>query len=212
MKEILERHEGDIYTTQPNRALKKNCFFFVLFSLIRIFAKANSKVHKDINDRIMKRIGIILGILALLLQGCITQQEKAERRAKTRQAVEQAVGSKQLHIDIKSMSTLRYGSRMVTPDFYLELRGDTLRSYLPYLGQAQQSPMVSPSIGLNFEEPILQYKESRPKAKYTQMEIDVKTREDSYHYTIDVFETGEASIRVRSQNRDPISFDGCVSL
>ena len=36
------------------------------------------------------------------------------------------------------MSTLRYGSRTVTPDFYLELRGDTQQSYLPYLGQARQ--------------------------------------------------------------------------
>lgn len=161
---------------------------------------------------IMKRIGIILGILVLLMQGCATQQEKAEQRAKMRLAVTEAVISRQMHIDIRSMSTLRYGTKIVTPDFYLELRGDTLRSYLPYLGQAQQSPMITPSIGLNFDEPILQYKESRPKANYTQMEIDVKTREDSYHYTIDVYDTGEASIRVRSQHRDPISFDGYLRM
>ena len=84
-------------------------------------------------------------MLALLMLGCATQQEKAEQKAKMRLAVEEAIASKQMHIDIRSMSTLRYGTKIVTPDFYLELRGDTLRSYLPYLGQAQQSPMVSPS-------------------------------------------------------------------
>ena len=136
------------------------------------------------------------------------QLTKKERR---QIAVAGAIATKRWHIDITSMNTMRYGSRTVTPDFYLELRGDTLRSYLPYLGQAYQSPTMSPSIGLNFEEPVLTYKESKPKSnKYTQIDIDVKTREDSYHYVIDIFDSGHASIRVRSMNRDPISFDGTM--
>ena len=122
-----------------------------------------------------------------------------------------AIAAKQWRIDIRSMNTMRYGSRMVTPDFYLELRGDTLHSYLPYLGQARVSPTLSPSIGLNFEEPVLSYKESKPKSnKYTQIDIDVRTREDSYHYVIELYDSGEATIRVRSLNRDAISFDGTL--
>ena len=109
------------------------------------------------------------------------------------------------------MNTMRYGSRTMSPDFYLELRGDVLHSYLPYLGQAQVSPTLSPSIGLNFEEPVLSYKTSTPKSKkYTQIDIDVKTREDNYHYVIQLYDSGEATIRVRSLNRDPISFDGTL--
>ena len=127
-------------------------------------------------------------------------------------AVSYAIADRQWHIDIQSMNTMRYGSRTVTTDFFLELRGDTLRSYLPYLGQAQVSPSLSPSIGLNFEERIIQYKESRPKGKYTQIDIDVKTREDSYHYVIELYDSGSASIRVRMLNRDPISFDGTLVL
>ena len=111
------------------------------------------------------------------------------------------------------LNTMRYGARTVTSDFYLELRGDTLHSYLPYLGQAQVSPTLSPSIGLNFEEPMLSYKESKPKSnKYTQIDIDVRTREDSYHYVIEIYGNGQAYIRVRSMNRDPISFDGTLEI
>ena len=157
----------------------------------------------------MKRRKIIAEVLALLMiVGCATQQERAERRAKMRLAIAEAVASRQLHIDISSMSTLRYGSRTVSSDFFLELRGDTLCSFLPYWGQAYQAPVESPSIGLNFEMPILRYSESRPKANKTQLELDVKTQEDTYHYLIDLYDTGEAYIRVRSINRDPISFDG----
>ena len=123
-----------------------------------------------------------------------------------------AIAAKKWRIDIRSMNTMRYGSRMVMPDFYLELRGDTLCSYLPYLGQARVSPMLSPSIGLNFEKPVLSYKESQPKSKkYTQIDIDVRTQEDNYHYVIQLYDSGEAYIRVRSLNRDPISFDGTMT-
>lgn len=123
-----------------------------------------------------------------------------------------AIAAKKWRIDIRSMNTMRYGSRMVTPDFYLELRGDTLCSYLPYLGQARVSPMLSPSIGLNFEKPVLSYKESQPKSKkYTQIDIDVRTQEDNYHYVIQFYDSGEAYIRLRSLNRDPISFDGTMT-
>jgi hypothetical protein len=52
-----------------------------------------------------------------------------------------------------------------------------------------------------------------PKSKkYTQIDIDVKTREDSYHYVIEVKDSGEATIRVRSMNSDPISFDGTMLI
>ena len=81
------------------------------------------------------------------------------------------------------------------------------------LGQAQVSPTLSPSIGLNFDKPVLKYKESKPKSnKYTQIDIDVRTQEDSYHYMIQIYDSGEATIRVRSLNRDPISFDGTMTI
>ena len=136
---------------------------------------------------------------------------KGAKQGAMRQAVVDAITAKRWRIDINTMNTMRYGSRTVTPDFYLELRGDKLHSYLPYLGQARVSPTLSPSIGLNFEEPVLSYKESKPKSKkYTQIDIDVKTREDNYHYVIQLYDSGEATIRVRSLNRDPISFDGTL--
>ena len=158
----------------------------------------------------MKRLRIIIALMALVMVGCATQQERAEQREKRRQAVAAAVAVRQLHIDVHMMSTMRYGSKSVSPDYFLELRGDTLCSYLPYMGQAFRASMMSPTIGLNFEEPILRYTESRPKSNKTRLEMDVKTQEDTYHYLIDVYDTGEAQLRVSSMNRDPVSFDGTV--
>ena len=159
----------------------------------------------------MKQTRIIFGVLILLLlAGCATQQERAARKARERQAVAEALASKHLHIDVWSMSPMRYPSRTVTPDFFLELNGDMLRSYLPYLGRAYQASIGTPSIGLDFESRVLRYSESRPKSNCQRIELDVKTDEDTHHYMIDVYDSGEAHISVRSLNRDPISFVGSV--
>ena len=152
----------------------------------------------------------ILAVAVLLMLSCATTQEQAERRAMTWKAVSESVEQHQWHIDITTMQTLRYGARTVTPDFYLELRGDTVHSYLPYLGQAHQAPMMQPGQGLNFEAPVQHYQQRQTKAGCTQIDFDARTQEDLYHYTVDMFETGKASIRVHSQYRDPISFDGDI--
>jgi hypothetical protein len=159
----------------------------------------------------MKQKGIFIVMVAMMMiTSCATQQQKAERKAEMQKAVTEAIASKKLHIDIKSMNTLRYGVKTVTPDFFLELRGDTLQSYLPYMGQAHTAPMTSPSIGLNFEERVHNYLVSKLKVGRTQIELDVKTEEDSYHYFIDVYDSGDTYIYVKPLNRDPISFDGFV--
>ena len=151
---------------------------------------------------------VLITMVCVLAFGCATQQERQQRQAQVRAAVQEAVAKRNLCIEINTMDTQRYGTRHVTPDFFLKLRGDTLQSYLPYLGQAYQAPMMSPSQGLNFEEPYSNYVERHPKSDLSVLELSVRTREDLYHYVIEVYTSGRAFIYVRSQHRDPISFSG----
>ena len=155
----------------------------------------------------MKKMVFLIALTVLAFTGCATQQ-RAEKREQMRKAVAEAVAKRQLHIDIMSMNTMRYGTRTVSPDFFLELRGDTLHSYLPYLGQAHQAPMLTPSQGLNFETTVQALRESRPKSHLTRIEMDVRTIEDFYQYVVELFDTGKTCIHVTSMHRDPISFDG----
>jgi hypothetical protein len=155
---------------------------------------------------------VLLAFAALtLLCACASQQQRAERRAELKRMVDDAIGSRRLKIEVTSMTTLRYGSRTVTPDFFLELHGDTLHSYLPYLGQLHQAPMMSPSIGLNFEAQIESCVETQPKKNMTRLKIGVRSREEPYTYTIELYDTGEASINVHSNYRDAISFYGGIT-
>ena len=159
----------------------------------------------------MKQFLILLYVL-LTFVSCATVQKRAERKEQMKKAVAEAVTTKQMHIDITSMATMRYGSRAVTTDFYLELKGDSVISYLPYFGQAYQAPMMSPSQGLNFETRAKSMKVTQPKKDQYRIEMDMKTDEDSYHYVIELYDSGKAYIHVRSQHRDPISFDGDIVI
>ena len=157
---------------------------------------------------IMKKVLLYVVVTSFWLVGCATQQERAEKREQVRGAVAEAVESQQIRIGISWMNTLKYGSKSVTPDFFLELKGDTLNSYLPYMGQAYRPTMPSQSEGLNFEVPVQQVRKSHPKNNRWQLEILARTNEDNYKYLIDILDTGKATIHVSCANRDPISFDG----
>ena len=156
--------------------------------------------------RIVKTVTISILLMAGVLTSCGVQQKAL---VSTQSETTETADLDTLRIDIINMSTLRYGTRTVTPDFFLELRGDTLISYLPYMGQAHGAVLTSyPAQGLNFETRIKNYKRSRPKPHLKRIELDAKTQEDTYHYIIEVYDSGQASIRVRSMYKDPVSFDG----
>ena len=144
----------------------------------------------------------------LTLASCATSQQRAERRQQLAHQVERAVSSRQLKIEVTTMSTQRYGSHMVTPDFFVAMRGDTLESYLPFFGRAYALPYGSPSQGLNFTSLIKGYRQSALKHNGMRMELEVASQEDRYRYQIDVYPNGKAYIRVQGQERDAVSFDG----
>lgn len=155
----------------------------------------------------MKKILLFVAVI-MFFAACATKQERAERDAKLQETVAEAIAQRQWHIDITLMNTLRYGSRVVTPDFFLELRGDTLCSYLPYLGDVYMPNIGARTQGLNFTAPVLNYRESRPKQHLYRIEIATKTDEDTYSYVVEITDKGRADIRVRSEHRDFISFEG----
>ncbi len=152
-------------------------------------------------------LGIILAGFMLAAMGCASSRSSAERAVETQMAVWEALANRHLRINVRQMHPTRYSSRTLSYGFFLELKGDKLESYLPYMGQVYQASAIS-NEGLNFEAPIISYRETRPKKNLTRIELEVRTKEDFYHYLLEIYDNGTAYIRVRGQNRDSISFDG----
>ena len=123
-------------------------------------------------------------IATILLTGCVSLQKREEQKELMRKAVSEALKKRQMYIDVRTMHPMRYASKTITSNYSLEVRGDTVRSYLPYIGVAHQAPMSSNPQVLNFVERILSYKESHPKANLTRIEMSLKTSEDNYEYIV----------------------------
>ena len=98
-------------------------------------------------------------------------------------------------------------SRNVSYGYSVEVRNDTLISYLPYFGRAYNVPYGGGK-GLNFSERIGSYHETQQSNGARLIDIELKNDEDIYQYTIKVFDNGNSSIDVQSRQRDPISYSG----
>lgn len=141
------------------------------------------------------------------LSGCATAEERAARAAEQALKVKTALTQRHYKIDVNRMYPMNGNSRNVSYGYSVEVRNDTLISYLPYFGRAYNVPYGGGK-GLNFSERIGSYHETQQSNGARLIDIELKNDEDIYQYTIKVFDNGNASIDVQSRQRDPISYSG----
>ena len=162
----------------------------------------------------MKRV-ICLSVLfisvAILWSSCATSEEKAAQMAELSANVTNALNNRDFKIAIDRMFPMRGSSRHVTYGYSVEVRNDTLISYLPYVGRAYNVPYGGGK-GLNFSAPIGSYQEFMKRNGRRHIEIGVTNDEDTYFYTIEVFDNGNSSVDVRARQRERISYSGNVEF
>ena len=151
---------------------------------------------------------MVFGLVAsVMLSGCATAEERTARAAEQAAKVRTALTERNYKISIDHMYPMKGGSKSVSFGYTVEVRNDSLFSYLPYIGRAYQIPYGGGK-GLNFSERIGSYRESQKNSGERQIEINVTNEEDTYIYLIKVFSNGNSSIDVTSRQRDHISYSG----
>lgn len=158
----------------------------------------------------MKRIIFAsLALMMLSLVSCNTANKLT--KAEIAHQVQTALDARQYTITVDWMKPYRGVSRHVNSDYELKVNGDEMDSYLPYVGEAYHVPYGGGK-GLNFKAPILNYTTTQIKNDRYLVEFDVVNEEDSFHYRMDIFTSGKATIDVWARERDPISFQGEMLL
>lgn len=150
---------------------------------------------------------MLLVVALATLEECATAEERAARAAEQAARVKVALTEKRYKIMVERMYPMRGGSKNVSSNYSVEVRNDSLFSYLPYFGRAYQVPYGGGK-GLNFTERIGSYRESQGKHGQRHIEIDVRNDEDTYLYTIDVYDNGNSDIEVQPRQRERISYSG----
>ena len=156
----------------------------------------------------MKKIFVVLmAVIALAACSTLTQAEKEQRKMAQKQAVEKALADRHYTIDVLMMYPQKGPGRQVNGDYSLEVKGDTLVSYLPYFGRAYQVPYGGGK-GLNFSAVMDYYSATTDAKGKTIVVIGVTNDEDTYEYTLSIFDNGSTTIDVSAQQREHISYSG----
>lgn len=160
----------------------------------------------------MKSVRFVLFLGIVLFWGGQSSfaQSKQEKKEQKEQAVKTVMESGRFTIDVNRAIPMKGRSVNLTSPYSLELRGDSVVSYLPYFGQAYSVPYGGGK-GLRFDAPISEYKLSYKKKGVAEIQFRARTDEDYYTFNISVFPTGSATIHVTPVNKQSITFYGEVA-
>lgn len=159
----------------------------------------------------MKKILSLAVMILLVGSVCIQAQTKAERKAKEAEIVKTRLENRDYTIEILSVYPMRGRSIQVSPDFTLTVKGDSIRSALPYFGRAYTIPYGGGN-GLRFEGIAKNYtQEYNKKKQETEITFSVRTNEDNFQFRLSVFNNGSTQISVQCDNREAISYNGRMS-
>ncbi len=107
------------------------------------------------------------------------------------------------------------GTRILNldPGNGFNLKKDLLSVALPYFGRAfNASPGDAINGGLRFESKDFMVKQSTTKKGNTLFVITTLDQKESYVFNLEIFKNGSAFLSVSSNNRQPISYDGNISV
>lgn len=148
-----------------------------------------------------------VGLALMMLSGCVSSEERAARQAEQARAVKMSLDARDYKISINRMYPMKGASKNVSYGYSVEVRNDSLISYLPYIGRAYNVPYGGGK-GFNFSAPIANYNESQKKNGQRHIEIGVTNEEDTYLYILEIFDNGNSSLDVQSRQRERISYSG----
>ena len=161
----------------------------------------------------MKTIRIIFSLLLITAMSMptLSAQTKKEKKELKKQAVEKLVTSGKYKINVNRALPERGRSVTLTSPYSVEIRNDSVISYLPYYGRAYSIPYGGGE-GLNFKAPLTDYKLEWGKKETAKIKFSARSEEDKFDFSIDVFSNGSSSIFVNMQNRQSISFQGELDM
>lgn len=161
----------------------------------------------------MKTSKFFIGLCILFMAVAIpvSAQSKKEKKEEIAEKVKKAIDSSNYKIQADQMNPMGGRTRTITPDYSVEIRNDSVFSYLPYFGRAYTLPYGGGN-GLIFNAPLIEYKAEYHKKGKAEIEFTTRSEEDRFTYRITIFSNGSASISVNSTNRQPISYQGRLVL
>lgn len=148
-----------------------------------------------------------LGSLSLYAQ---SSKRASERDAKA-VVVREKIESKNYVVKCDRMYPMRGQSKYITNDYSIKLKGDTVRSYLPYFGVAQSASYGGKNV-LDFKKVCTKYTCKEDKKGALSVSFTVENENETLQYQLTIYPNGTVRVFIQPMKRDSISYSGELEL
>lgn len=158
----------------------------------------------------MKKIGMTLFLLAVLLQGCSSLQPTSVNDEKTLRMREK-VEAFDFMFEAFNARSMRFNQVHLSSGYTLKVSKDTLAAYLPFYGRAYTAPMNSTDGGIKFTSTAFEHRLAMGK-KPGLWKITFKTLDTRNPITLylDVWDNGSAHLSVNDPDKQSMYYDGNI--
>lgn len=174
--------------------------YFSIFGVLIIKKNCDMKTNQCI---------IIMTFLVAAVVPNVFAQSKKEMREQKEQAVKERIVSENYKISVNTAFPRRGRNVQLTSPYSVEIRNDSVLSYLPFYGRAYSVPYGGGN-GLIFQAPLTEYIMEMNKKGTAKIKFTTRTPEDKFTFNISIYSNGSAHVHVNMQNRESISFSGEV--
>ena len=154
---------------------------------------------------------ILLCLSGMLAMQPVVAQSRNEKKAQTERAVKEAINAGHYKINIDYMQPMSGRSHALTSDYSIEVKNDSVFSYLPYFGVAYNVPYGGGK-GLIFNAPVTAYEKEPLKKGKTRISFKTANEEDKYEYTLTIYSNGSANVHIQPMNKQAISYSGELDI
>jgi hypothetical protein len=139
------------------------------------------------------------------------QDAKQQKENDKEASVKKMIDSKRFLFVAQTATPMSGQIRQLTTEYGLSLKKDTLESFLPYFGRAYSATIGSAGEGIQFKSYKFDYILLESKKGMWEISLQPKDVSDSYRLNLSISKSGYGSLEVRSNSRQPISFQGYIS-
>lgn len=137
------------------------------------------------------------------------KERRAEKQEKRMEEVKNLLKSKEFKFNATHALPMGGGSIYLNYSYDVEVKGDTVSSYLPFYGVAYRLDYGGRNAAFNFTEPAEEYTFEKEDNGY-MVEFEIDKGMDNLSYSFHISELGYATLNVISTNRQAISYYGRI--
>lgn len=140
------------------------------------------------------------------------KQLRAEQKAWRTEQIKTVIRNKQFIFKAQTIIPKNERTKTLTTDFGIEVKNDSVFSYMPYYGNTFSRDYSSfKDSPMGFMQPVDDYSTERTRSGYI-IRIKVKNGHDVIDLTFHISKTGNASVSASSINRQSITYTGIILI